>query len=169
MVGPEQGPLRLPHLVEELPDAAGADAAFIALIGEDGTEIETVLVSASGFAQCKPSQLAGEKLDDWAWLRNRLGHLRVVEVADTLSGPQPARDDLERRVHDLKLTRQVTMQSLPSIRLVHDVFEFARRLHQLVPGVRLGLDGVRQEPVDQNRAIRRDTDGCGDTPSVGVV
>jgi uncharacterized protein YaaN involved in tellurite resistance len=28
------------------------------------------------------------------------------------------RDDLERRVHDLKLTRQVTMQSLPSIRIV---------------------------------------------------
>ena len=31
-----------------------------------------------------------------------------------------ARDDLERRVHDLKLTRQVTMQSLPSIRLVQE-------------------------------------------------
>ena len=30
------------------------------------------------------------------------------------------RDDLERRVHDLKLTRQVTMQSLPSIRLVQE-------------------------------------------------
>ena len=29
-------------------------------------------------------------------------------------------DDLERRVHDLKLTRQVTMQSLPSIRLVQE-------------------------------------------------
>lgn len=31
-----------------------------------------------------------------------------------------ARDDLDRRVHDLKLTRQVTMQSLPSIRLVQE-------------------------------------------------
>ncbi len=31
-----------------------------------------------------------------------------------------ARDDLERRIHDLKLTRQVTMQSLPSIRLVQE-------------------------------------------------
>jgi len=30
------------------------------------------------------------------------------------------RDDLERRVHDLKLTRQVTMQSLPSVRLVQE-------------------------------------------------
>ena len=31
-----------------------------------------------------------------------------------------ARDDLERRVHDLLLTRQVTMQSLPSIRLLQE-------------------------------------------------
>ncbi|WP_242469382.1 toxic anion resistance protein [Rhabdochromatium marinum] len=31
-----------------------------------------------------------------------------------------ARDDLERRVHDLRLTRQVTMQALPSIRLVQE-------------------------------------------------
>jgi len=30
------------------------------------------------------------------------------------------RDDLERRVHDLRLSRQVTMQSLPSIRLIQD-------------------------------------------------
>ncbi len=30
------------------------------------------------------------------------------------------RDDLERRIHDLKLTRQVTMQSLPGIRLVQE-------------------------------------------------
>lgn len=30
------------------------------------------------------------------------------------------RDDLERRTHDLKLTRQVAMQSLPSIRLVQE-------------------------------------------------
>ncbi len=30
------------------------------------------------------------------------------------------RDDLERRIHDLKLTRQVAMQGLPSIRLVQE-------------------------------------------------
>ena len=88
--------------VEELPDAAGADAAFIALISEDGSEIETVLASASGFARCKPDQLAGEKLEDWPWLRSRLGHLRVVEVADTMSGPKVAQDDLER-LNDLHI------------------------------------------------------------------
>ena len=45
--------------------------------------------------------------------------------ADTLAAQRlrdlrARRDDLERRVHDLRLTRQVTLQSLPSIRLVQD-------------------------------------------------
>lgn len=42
--------------------------------------------------------------------------LRAQELRDL----RAARDDLERRVHDLKLTRQVTMQALPSIRLVQE-------------------------------------------------
>ncbi len=41
-------------------------------------------------------------------------------MAQELRDLRAARDDLERRVHDLKLTRQVTMQSLPSIRLVQE-------------------------------------------------
>lgn len=40
--------------------------------------------------------------------------------AQALRDLRGARDDLERRVHDLKLTRQVAMQSLPSIRLVQE-------------------------------------------------
>ncbi len=43
-----------------------------------------------------------------------------VIMAQQLRDLRAARDDLERRVHDLKLTRQVTMQSLPSIRLVQE-------------------------------------------------
>lgn len=45
---------------------------------------------------------------------------KAVMVAQELRDMRSARDDLERRVHDLKLTRQVTMQSLPSIRLVQE-------------------------------------------------
>jgi uncharacterized protein YaaN involved in tellurite resistance len=47
------------------------------------------------------------------------------ETADPLA-PQAlrdaraARDELERRVHDLRLTRQVAMQALPSIRLIQE-------------------------------------------------
>ena len=43
-----------------------------------------------------------------------------IKKAQELRDLRSARDDLERRVHDLKLTRQVTMQSLPSIRLVQE-------------------------------------------------
>jgi len=43
-----------------------------------------------------------------------------VLAAQNLRDLRAARDDLERRVHDLKLTRQVTMQSLPSIRMVQE-------------------------------------------------
>jgi len=42
--------------------------------------------------------------------------LKAQELRD-LKG---SRNDLERRVHDLRLTRQVTLQSLPSIRLVQE-------------------------------------------------
>ncbi|MBD3787854.1 MAG: toxic anion resistance protein [Sphingomonadales bacterium] len=56
----------------------------------------------------KEAELAGA--DDTAKV------LKAQELRDL----RAARDDLERRVHDLKLTRQVTMQSLPSIRLVQE-------------------------------------------------
>ncbi len=51
---------------------------------------------------------------------------RKAENADDVLGAQElrdmraGRDDLERRIHDLKLTRQVAMQSLPSIRLIQE-------------------------------------------------
>lgn len=43
-----------------------------------------------------------------------------VKRAQELRDLRAARDDLDRRIHDLRLTRQVTMQSLPSIRLVQE-------------------------------------------------
>lgn len=43
-----------------------------------------------------------------------------VIVAQELRDLRASRDALERRVHDLRLTRQVAMQSLPSIRLVQE-------------------------------------------------
>ena len=41
-------------------------------------------------------------------------------AAQRLRDLRGLRDDLERRLHDLRLTRQVTMQSLPSLRLVQE-------------------------------------------------
>ena len=44
----------------------------------------------------------------------------AIIAAQELRDLRASRDDLERRVHDLRLTRQVAMQSLPGIRLVQD-------------------------------------------------
>jgi uncharacterized protein YaaN involved in tellurite resistance len=41
-------------------------------------------------------------------------------AAQRLRDLRSARDELERRVHDLRLTRQVAMQALPSIRLIQE-------------------------------------------------
>jgi uncharacterized protein YaaN involved in tellurite resistance len=52
--------------------------------------------------------------------------LEAAAAGDDPMAPQKlrdaraARDELERRVHDLRLTRQVAMQSLPSIRLIQE-------------------------------------------------
>ena len=93
---------QLQSIVNELPEATGTDSAFVALISDDGLKIDSVLASCDGFAQCSPGVLAGEKLDHWPWLSRRLGHLRVIEVADTLRGPRAAKDELER-LNDLHI------------------------------------------------------------------
>ena len=63
----------------------------------DETEIPAVRKAADG-AEGDEAMLASQRLRDLS----------------------AARDELERRVHDLRLTRQVTMQSLPSIRMVQE-------------------------------------------------
>jgi diguanylate cyclase (GGDEF)-like protein/PAS domain S-box-containing protein len=88
--------------IGELPDAAGCDAAFVALFSEDGSEIEQVIAAAAGFAQANPEVLIGQKLEDWAWLQQRLGHLKVIEVADTLKGSKSSQKELER-LADLRI------------------------------------------------------------------
>jgi diguanylate cyclase (GGDEF)-like protein/PAS domain S-box-containing protein len=87
---------QLQSIIDDLPEATGADSAFVALISEDGKQIETVLSSCSGFAQCSAVVLQDERLEDWPWLCNRLGHLRIIEVADTVNGPKLAQSELGR-------------------------------------------------------------------------
>ncbi len=53
-------------------------------------------------------------------LQKKADESKDVLKAQSLRDLRSMRDDLERRTHDLKLTRQVTMQSLPSIRLVQE-------------------------------------------------
>ncbi len=61
-------------------------------------------------------RLDGEVIPQMAKAAEGGDMLKAQELRDM----RQMRDDLERRVHDLKLTRQVAMQSLPSIRLVQE-------------------------------------------------
>jgi diguanylate cyclase (GGDEF)-like protein/PAS domain S-box-containing protein len=82
--------------ITELPDAAGCDAAFLVLIGEDGRGFESVYSASAGFARCNAAVLVEEKTEDWPWLMKRLGHLKVIEVEDTSAGPKAASSELQR-------------------------------------------------------------------------
>jgi len=86
----------LQSIVNDMPEAIGSDAACIALINEDGSSFEHVYAARSGFSQARAEVLAGEALSDWPWLVDRLGHLRVVEVGDTVRGTARAADELSR-------------------------------------------------------------------------
>ncbi|MCK5917147.1 MAG: toxic anion resistance protein [Cocleimonas sp.] len=55
-----------------------------------------------------------------ALLRKAQADTEDLLAAQALRDLRSSRDDLERRLHDLRLTRQVAMQSLPSIRLVQE-------------------------------------------------
>lgn len=92
----------LDKLYEKTLDFYDELALYISAGEEKLNEIDTVTIPA------KETEVAAAPEDDQV--------IRAQELRDMRS----ARDDLERRVHDIKLTRQVTMQSLPSIRLVQE-------------------------------------------------
>ena len=87
---------QLQENIAELPDATGCDAAFLVLFSDDLTTIETVIASSSVFSACNPDALTGESLSDWPWLCQNLGHLKVVEIADTRAGPAEAQGEYGR-------------------------------------------------------------------------
>jgi len=82
--------------IDELPDAAGCDSAFLCLIDDDGRTFDTVFSAKAGFAQCNADVLKGEQLSNWSWLVERLGDLKVIEVSDTLDPPQGAKSEFGR-------------------------------------------------------------------------
>ena len=67
--------------------------------------------------EAKLAELDAETLPALAAQVERSGDMVEAQNLRDLRG---ARDDLERRIHDLRLTRQVAMQALPSIRLVQE-------------------------------------------------
>jgi diguanylate cyclase (GGDEF)-like protein/PAS domain S-box-containing protein len=74
--------------LEALREAAGLDALLIASFDSEHTVIEHVVGATGLFATFNPETLRGEQLERFPYLRNRLEHLRVVEIRDT-SQPRP--------------------------------------------------------------------------------
>jgi uncharacterized protein YaaN involved in tellurite resistance len=72
------------------------------------------------YIQAGEEKLRQVDAEDLPTLEREVATSGEMVKAQQLRDLRASRDDLERRVHDLKLTRQVTMQSLPSIRLVQE-------------------------------------------------
>ena len=97
---------RLLEDVERLERLYAATLAWFHALGEHVAAGEVVLARTDAEAIPAMVALANNPADDLA--PQRLRDLRA------------ARDELERRVHDLRLTRQVAMQALPAIRLIQE-------------------------------------------------
>jgi diguanylate cyclase (GGDEF)-like protein/PAS domain S-box-containing protein len=69
--------------LESLRGVAGCDSICIAQISEDGRLIEKISHSTSVLSGCSPEGLVGRTLEDLPWLASRLGHMRLVEIADS--------------------------------------------------------------------------------------
>ncbi|MEO8464297.1 MAG: EAL domain-containing protein [Gammaproteobacteria bacterium] len=79
--------------LQQLTDACGADAIFVALVSEDGARFEKVYSGRSSFSACNPEVLLGRELADFPWIKGRLEHLRILEIKDTAKAPLPQMHD----------------------------------------------------------------------------
>ncbi|NLG77836.1 MAG: hypothetical protein GX535_16505, partial [Xanthomonadaceae bacterium] len=75
--------------LEALREAAGLDVVLLAAFDEDRTCIESLVAATSMFATFNPEVLQGEPLERLPYFRDRLAHLRIVEIRDT---SHPRRD-----------------------------------------------------------------------------
>jgi diguanylate cyclase (GGDEF)-like protein/PAS domain S-box-containing protein len=79
--------------LEELTVASGADAMFVALFDITGETIKTVYSGRSTFSACNPEVLRERPLADFPWIKGRLEHLRLLEIADTARAALPQQQD----------------------------------------------------------------------------
>jgi diguanylate cyclase (GGDEF)-like protein/PAS domain S-box-containing protein len=92
----------LARSVETLRDAVGCDAVCIALLDDDGALLESLYCARATFSPCNPEVLQGEVLDELPWLREGLGHLRLLGIADT-SAPRPEQEVDAARLAELRM------------------------------------------------------------------
>ncbi|MBC6416346.1 MAG: toxic anion resistance protein [Rhodospirillales bacterium] len=99
------------HTTELLTDIATLDRLYEATLAYFHDLADYIAAGETRLAELDNSELPA---------RQQEAEGGALLAAQALRDRRQARDDLERRVHDLKLTRQVAMQALPSIRLVQE-------------------------------------------------
>jgi diguanylate cyclase (GGDEF)-like protein/PAS domain S-box-containing protein len=82
--------------LENLREAAGLDAIFIARFCSERRSIESVISASSMFSAFNPDVLTGEPLERLPFLRDHLGHLRVIEMRDTSQPRRALRSEGDR-------------------------------------------------------------------------
>jgi diguanylate cyclase (GGDEF)-like protein/PAS domain S-box-containing protein len=82
-LAPGKSDERLTAGLQSLTDACGADAVFIALLDTAGGVFDRVYSGRAPFSACNPEVLVQRELSEFPWLKSRLGHLKVLELADT--------------------------------------------------------------------------------------
>lgn len=100
------------HKTQLLTDIASLDRLYAANLD--------YFHSLELYIQAGDDKLRQVNGEDLPALEREVAASEDMVKAQGLRDLRASRDDLERRVYDLKLTRQVTMQSLPSIRLVQE-------------------------------------------------
>jgi uncharacterized protein YaaN involved in tellurite resistance len=101
------------HRTQLMRDVTGLDAMYVATL-DYFQQIKLYILAGQ-------AKLRGMDETEIPKLRARAEETGDMLDAQSLRDLIARRDDLERRVHDLLLTRQVTLQSLPQIRLIQDV------------------------------------------------
>lgn len=100
------------HQTELLVDIETLDRLYAANLGYLN-DLEAYIAAG----EHRLAQLDRQEIPQQAAIADRDGG---AVAAQRLRDLRTARDDLERRIHDLRLTHQVTLQSLPGIRLVQE-------------------------------------------------
>jgi diguanylate cyclase (GGDEF)-like protein/PAS domain S-box-containing protein len=80
---PDNAEETLSESLEVLREAICADSVCFALLDDDGREFERVSHASSVLAGCRPERLVGVPLEHVQWMRDRLGHMRLVEIRDS--------------------------------------------------------------------------------------
>ncbi len=97
-LGPNDLENRLRSGLQRLTETSGADAIFVALLDSAG-KLEAVYAGRSTFSSCNPEVLKDRKLDDFPWMRQHLGHLKIIEIKDTAEPKESQAIDADAFAH----------------------------------------------------------------------